>query len=317
MKYWTSKGIKRLAVVAGGISILFCSGYLTFSADNKKANQTIESLPDGITVLKEVKPSQYGGLYTANRSPLVPSPFIKLPIGSISPKGWLRHSLELEKQGMTGRLHEISPWLNFEKSAWGNPEGKGSFGWEEMPYWLKGYGDLGYVLKDEQIIAKARKWIESAMASQREDGYFGPRGLLTSLNGKPDLWPHMIMLNVLQSYYEYSNDGRVLEVIKKYMKWENQLPPSAFGEGYWPKLRMGDNIESAYWLYNRTGEEWLLELAQKMFDNMARWDKDVINWHNVNIAQGFRAPAVFYMQSKQLEHLNAAERNYRKVMDIK
>jgi hypothetical protein len=59
-----------------------------------------------------------------------------------------------------------------------------------------------------------------------------------------------------------------------------------------------------------------MDLAQKIFDNMARWDKDVINWHNVNIAQGFRAPAVFYMQSKQFEHLNAAERNYRKVMDM-
>ncbi|MGC8830249.1 MAG: beta-L-arabinofuranosidase domain-containing protein [Verrucomicrobiia bacterium] len=281
----------------------------------KSAAITVE-LPEGITVLKEVRPQRYGGLYTANRPPLTPSPFIKLPIGSITPKGWLRNLLEIEKEGMTGRLEEISPWLNFEKSAWANPEGKGGFGWEEMPYWLKGYGDLGYVLKDEKIIARARKWIEAAIASQREDGYFGPRGLLTSLNGKPDLWPHMIMLNILQSYYEFTADARILDVMKKYMQWENQLPQSAFGEGYWPKLRMGDNIESVYWLYNRTGEAWLLDLAKKMFDNMARWDKDVINWHNVNIAQGFRAPAVFYMQSKDFNHLYAAERNYKKVMDI-
>ena len=254
--------------------------------------------------------------YVSNRKPLEPSPFIKLPIGSITPRGWLRRQLELEKDGMTGRLKEVSPWLDFSKSAWANKEGKGGSGWEEMPYWLKGYGDLGYVLGDAAIIAEAKKWIEPAMGSQREDGWFGPRELLTSLDGKPDLWPHMVMLNILQSYYEFSGDARVIDVMTRYMKWENTLPASAFGEGYWPKLRAGDNIESALWLYNRTGEPWLLDLAKKINQGMARWDTDVINWHNVNIAQGFRAGTVFWVQSKDPSHLESAERNYQKVTDL-
>ena len=213
---------------------------------------------------------------------------------------------------MTGRLKEISPWLEFASSSWTDKEGRGRFGWEEMPYWLKGYGDLGYVLKDETVIAEAKKWIEAAMASQREDGWFGPRELLTSLNGKPDLWPHMVMLNVLQSYHEFTGDPRMIEVMTRYMKWENTLPVSAFGEGYWPKIRAGDNIESAFWLYNRTGEAWLLDLAKKIHDGMARWDRDVIDWHNVNLAQGFRAGTVFWMQSRDAEDLASAERNYAK-----
>ncbi len=254
--------------------------------------------------------------YTANRAPLAPSPYVKLPIGSITPRGWLRHMLDVEREGMVGRLKEISPWLDFSKSSWADPEGKGQFGWEEMPYWLKGYGDLGYVLQDEAIIAEARKWIDAAMASQREDGWFGPRDLLTNLDGKPDLWPHMVMLNVLQSYHEYSGDPRVIEVMTRYMKWENGLPVSAFGEGYWPKIRAGDNIESACWLYNRTGEPWLLELAAKIHQGMARWDTDVINWHNVNLAQGFRAGTVAWMVTQDPAHLESAERNYGKLMGI-
>ena len=47
---------------------------------------------------------------------------------------------------------------------------------------------------------------------------------------------------------------------------------------------------------------------------MARWDRDVINWHNVNLAQGFRAGTVFGMLSKDARDLQSAERNYQTVM---
>jgi hypothetical protein len=254
--------------------------------------------------------------YATNRAPLAPSPFVKLPIGSITPRGWLRHQLDIEKEGMTGRLKEISPWLDFSKSAWASKDGKGGSGWEELPYWLKGYGDLGYVLKDDAVMAAARQWIKAAMDSQREDGWFGPRELLTSLEGKPDLWPHMVMLNILQSYHEATGDPRALDTIRRFLKWEDSLPATAFGVGYWPKLRAGDNIETILWLYNRTGEPWLLGLAKKIHANMARWDADVVDWHNVNIAQGFRAGTVFWPVSKDAKHLGSAERNYQKVTGL-
>ena len=57
-------------------------------------------------------------------------------------------------------------------------------------------------------------------------------------------------------------------------------------------MRMGDNIESIYWLYNRLGEPWLLNLASNMYTNMARWDtpNTLPNWHNVNIAEVLPRP---------------------------
>src|SRR5881409_637798 len=67
-------------------------------------------------------------LYIGNREPLAPSPFMKLPIGSITPKGWLRHQLELEAAGMIGRLLEISKWCKFESNAWAAADGQGHSG---------------------------------------------------------------------------------------------------------------------------------------------------------------------------------------------
>ncbi len=255
-------------------------------------------------------------LYPCNRAPLAPSPFVKLPIGSITPKGWLRHQLELERDGMAGHLEELSPFLDFSKSSWADPEGRGHFGWEEFPYWIKGYGDLGYVLNDERIIANAKRWLKAAMATQREDGYFGPRELLTSFEKQfPDMWPQMPVLNALQSYYEFSGDKQVIDVMTKYFHWQDGLPAECFGKGYWPRVRMSDNIESIHWLYNRTGDVFLLGLADKIYHHSMRWD-GIQNWHNVNIAESFRMPTVFWEQSKDATLREGAERNYQQVMGI-
>ena len=68
-------------------------------------------------------------------------------------------------------------------------------------------------------------------------------------------------------------DERVMPFMMKYYQWLNTQPPQTFANGYWPKLRLGDNIESVHWLYNRTGEPWLLDLAKKIHENMAEWSK--------------------------------------------
>jgi hypothetical protein len=266
-------------------------------------------------VVSRAEADRTNSFYIGNRAPLTPSELIKLPIGSITPGGWLRRQLELEADGMTGHLEELSHWLNFDKSAWASKNGAGELGWEELPYWLKGYGDLGYVLHDKKIITHARRWIDAVLDSQEADGYFGPRVNKTGLKGLPDLWPHMVMLNVLQSFYEATGDGRVLPFMTNYFHWLNSLPASDFGQGYWPKIRAGDTVETAYWLYTRTGDAFLLDVAKKIHDNMADWTSGVIDWHNVNVAQGFREPGVYFLQARDQKFLDAAENNYQTVMD--
>ena len=49
--------------------------------------------------------------YVSNRKPLQPLRFIKLPVTAIKPEGWLKKYLELQRDGLTGHLGEISAWL--------------------------------------------------------------------------------------------------------------------------------------------------------------------------------------------------------------
>jgi hypothetical protein len=272
--------------------------------------------PDRINALDRVPADAPNRFYVSNRAPLAASPLAKLPIGSITPQGWLRRQLELEAQGMVGHLDEVSHWSRFEGNAWSDPKGKGLGGWEEAPYWLKGLGDLGYVLKDERIIKEARRWVEAILASQDESGWFGPRSLLTSLDGKPDLWPNMLALNVLQSYYEATGDARVLPFLARYFQWQLRVPEQDFLVGYWPPLRGGDNLETVYWLYNRTGDASLLDLARKIHKRTSDWTGGVANLHGVNFTQGFREPAEFWMQAREPRFLDATERNYQTMMGL-
>jgi hypothetical protein len=252
--------------------------------------------------------------YVYNRAPLAPSPLVTLPIGAVHPKGWLLVYLQRQRDGLTGKLGEISAWLQKENNAWLSPNGKGDFGWEEVPYWLRGYIQLAYLLDDPKMIAESQIWIEGALHSQRPDGDFGPDQRFA--NGARDYWANMLMLYCLQTYYEHSHDKRVIDLMTKYFHYQLSVPDDRFLVDYWQHMRGGDNLYIVHWLYNITGDPLLLKLGEKLHRRTANWDQhgSLPNWHNVNIAQAFREPATWYRQTKNISDLQASydvERNVR------
>lgn len=301
-----------------GLSVkLLTKGLLSlFVLGGFSAMAQLKNNPPEITEVKKPGNSRTNAFYISNQKPLQQLYFIKLPVGSVQPAGWLKKYLELQRDGLTGQLGEISAWLAKKNNAWLSADGKGDHGWEEVPYWLKGYANLGYILKDKKIIEESRIWLDAALKSQRPDGYFGPEILR---NGKPDLWGNMIMLWCLQSYYEYSNDKRVLPFMERYFRWQYNLPDSMLLKDYWENSRGGDNMLSVYWLYNRTtgNKKWLLDLAEKLHRNTANWKQknDLPNWHNVNIAQGFREPATYYLQTGKKEDWDATYNVFNLIRD--
>ncbi len=251
---------------------------------------------DQISVVDRPNEAATNAHYLANRAPLTPSPFLKLPLGAVEANGWLGRYLELQRDGLSGQLGELSRWLEKKDNAWLQEGGK--YGWEELPYWLRGYVDLAYLLRDEKMIAEAQIWIDAIFKSQREDGYFGP----ADPDGEKgcDLWPNMLVLFLMQSYYEYTGDARVIDFMSKYFDWIAMYPEKKFLKTYWENSRGGDLLYSCFWLYNITGNETLLTIAKKINDNTANWKQEstLPNWHNVNVAQCFRQPATWWMLSK-------------------
>lgn len=292
--------IKQGLAAAGGASLLGTDGGRTPSALGMAR------------VASAAQTNAAGGHYAPNRAPLQPTALLKLPTGSITPRGWLRQQLELDAEGLCGRMPEVSDYLVYEGNGW--VDARSDTGWEEVPYWLRGFGDLGYVLGDTRITALALKWINGILTSQSADGWFGPPRLRTSLDGGPDMWPHMPLLNALQSYHEYTQDARVLPFLTRYFAFQETVPAAQFAKS-WAGVRWGDTLETLFWLYNRTGQASLLDLAKKIHAHSADYVNGIPTWHNVNLAQGFREPAEYGLLSRDPCHLAATVRNYETLMD--
>jgi len=259
--------------------------------------------------------AQTKSLYTGNRAPLSKNAFIELPLGSIQAEGWLKENLIRQKNGLTGHLDEIYPLVMGSDNGWLGGEGDQ---WERGPYWIDGLLPLAYILNDETLKAKANKWVEWSLASQREDGFFGPaKDYPNNIPGIQrdncdDWWPRMVALKILQQHYSATGDQRVISFMTNYFHYQlEQLPahPLDF-RTFWAKLRGGDNLMVVLWLYNITGDQDLLKLSDLIYSqtydfigafNTQNWWNNT-GMHCVNLAQGIKSPVV-YSQYKNKEKI--------------
>lgn len=204
--------------------------------------------------------------YTNNRYPLLQKPFVELPIGTIKPKGWLEEQMNRMATGMTGHMDSIYEKVMGQRNGWLGGDGDV---WERGPYWIDGLLPLAYILDNKELKQKVQPWIEWTLASQKPNGYFGPdtdKGYEPGLqrDNARDWWPKMVVLKIMQQYYSATKDQRVIPFMTNYFKYQlEELPKNPLGKWtFWAEQRGGDNLMMVYWLYNITGDKFLLELGE-------------------------------------------------------
>lgn len=274
-------------------------------------------------------PSASAAGYTQNRYPLAEVPYLELPIGAIRADGWLLEQLNRQKDGLTGHLDEVYPQVVGDRNAWLGGDGDC---WERGPYWIDGLLPLAYILNDEGLKAKAGKWVEAILNSQDSAGFFGPSVDLPAepglqRNNSHDWWPKMVALKILKQYYMATADERVIPFLTNYFKYELEMLPKYHLDHwtYWGRQRAGDNLEVVYWLYNITGDEFLLKLGNLIHSQTYDWTNLFTasetlyrqnSIHCVNLGQGFKEPVVYYQQSKDSKYLNAPKEGMKKIRNF-
>jgi DUF1680 family protein len=98
---------------------------------------------------------------------------------------------------------------------------------------------------------------------QREDGAIGPEK-------NTDWWPDMIVLKALTQYQEATGDARVIPLMERFFQYQAaQLAANPLKS--WAQYRWEDEVLSIEWLYNRTGDAKLLDLAKALHSTGYNW----------------------------------------------
>ncbi|MDR0699003.1 MAG: glycoside hydrolase family 127 protein [Tannerella sp.] len=273
-----------------------------------------------------VKRTPINGNYVNNRYPLATKPYMELPLGAIKPSGWLEEQLKRMRTGMTGNLDKIYEKVMGPRNGWLGGDGDV---WERGPYWIDGLLPLAYILNDRVLKEKVQPWIEWALASQQPNGYFGPdtdrspeQGLQRS-NAR-DWWPKMVVLKIMQQYYSATGDERIISFLTRYFKYQlEELPRTPLGRWtFWGEQRGGDNLMIVYWLYNITGDKFLLDLGTLIHRQTFDWTDVFLHRHSlstqhslhcVNLGQGFKEPVIYYQQSRDPQHLESVKAAVREM----
>ena len=266
--------------------------------------------------------------------------YAEIPLGQITPTNWLKQQSDILKNGSTGHLDEFHKKIQVDNGWLG---GKGD-DWEETPYWLDGALPLAYITKDPVLIQKVNKYVQWTLNTQRPSGFFGPYSKYETETGKPvevgsqgaDWWPRMVMLKVLQQYYQATNDPKVIPFMQKYFAFQlknlKENPLEKWTE--WAKARGGDNLMIVYWLYNITKDPNLLTLGDLIYNQSFQWT-DMLgkrDWaiaaaynqtgekwmerHAVNVGMGLKMPAIQYQIKNDPYFLNSLRTGFKDLMTL-
>lgn len=165
--------------------------------------------------------------------------FHALPFGSIKSSGWLKAQMQKDIDGFVGNLDQIVPELindpiystgrlqkhskakDLGNHKEGDAEGDEQYKWwnsETQSNWWDGYLRNVILLNDKKGIEKVKKYVETILATQDEDGYIGIydkelRYQFNSENG--ELWSKASLYRGLLAYYEFTKEEKVFKAVER------------------------------------------------------------------------------------------------------
>ena len=230
----------------------------------------------------------------------------------LKPEGWMLDQLKLQRDGLNGNLDKVWPDIRDSKWIGGDKEG-----WERVPYWLDGFIPLAYLLDNEDMKLRAKRYIDAIIANQKPDGWICP--CEDSKRKEYDTWALILISKVLTVWYDCSKDERIPDILYRVLKnyWD-MLSQGEIKLFEWAKSRWFETLIAIKFVYERYPEEWLIELVEILKDQGADYTKFKTSWripknvwmhktHIVNIGMMLKYEAL-YCDLTGEQYLDVAEK---------
>ena len=279
-----------------------------------------------------------------------------LDLKNVKAGGWIKNFLKNQADNLTGEIDSVG--YPFSGDYWGNKNLKkedlpddfflGGINtiddawvpFEQTGYWIDGMVRTGYLTDDERLIIKAKSKIIPVIENADTDGYLGPSFLKDGIT-----WAHSVYFRAVTALFEATGDEKILEALKVHylraplkdvFEKQKNSPRMLY-------VRNIADIETALWLYDKTGDKRLLSAAEesyKVFNEIFASDKGVsidsemkdltlkgmlakrkVNRnHGVTYCEICKLPAVLYKYTGKEKYkkaaVNAFEKLYRDQMLI-
>ncbi|KAJ5729713.1 uncharacterized protein N7483_004221 [Penicillium malachiteum] len=274
-------------------------------------------LPFALNLVKE----------TEANTPLVPFAYDPLPLGSITPNGWLKTELETSAAGLGGHLYDFYRFV--KHSSWIGGDQEYSDLNEALPYWVNALVPLAYTAQDDRLKAQVHDIVDNVISRIQPDGWIGPE----TLDGNERMiWARTLLflgwMNLADANSTYETpivdamlrfNGLMNTMLKDNgtgMIWHEGDIPSA-DDFLWFRARAEDMMVSVQWLIDnhpRNQTQILMENLDMMHQYAYKWEgwyteqtyikEDFYdlpqsvtddNWqflHGVTIAEGLKYAAV-------------------------
>ncbi len=239
----------------------------------------------------------------------------------IKPSGFLYDFLQKQKQGLTGHIEKAG--YPFDAVEWGQPDrvltklGPSWWVYEQTGYWVDGFVRCAILLEDPDMLRRAKDILYNVLNAPDEDGYLGPGFLKEEANR----WPHAVFFRACMALYEYDRDEAILRALEKHYLADAACDLEPYtGDKY----RNIQNVEILLWLYGKTGNRRLLEIAESCYasynaahsedccDTVALSDKKPYA-HGVSYNEYSKLGAILYSHTGKQIYLDASVRAYQKI----
>ena len=182
-------------------------------------------------------------------TPIYKSLYQAFTARELRPRGWLKRQLRIQAEGLSGHLDKM--WPDVQDAAW---IGGSRDGWERVPYWLDGFIPLAFLLDDDDLKARAKKYVDGILARQQPDGWLCP--CRQEERRQYDLWALFIICKALMVYADCSGDERIEDAIYRAMKnlLQHLRGCTLFG---WGQSRWFEALLPLKWLQEKRPEPWM------------------------------------------------------------